>query len=111
MRKWTKRRRYVNETGTPDTYGYNVPGHNTFYDGLDGYGSENTLTCECGKRMYPDCDMSSVSINNCFNTHRLNAMTRRNYRRFVHFSQRKNGDKNEHHNPVEAVTPPTDVGS
>lgn len=88
MTRWMKsfrrrKRRYVSETQWPDTYQFDVPGHNGFYDGLDGYGSENTLTCECGQEMYPNCDMSSVSISACFNTHRLNAMSGRTYKDFI----------------------------
>jgi hypothetical protein len=82
-----RHRRYPQETLEPDTYHYPVPGHRTYYDGLDGMGSENTLTCECGSRLYPDCDMSSASIVACFNTHRLNSMSRRQHKKFIQWTK------------------------
>lgn len=40
-------------------------------DGLDNMGSENTLHCSCGQEIFPDCDMSRVSINQTYEDHVL----------------------------------------
>lgn len=47
-----------------------VPGHCQFYDGLDYYPPTNDFHCECGEQIYPDCDMSSVSIVQAQDDHR-----------------------------------------
>ena len=39
-------------------------------DLLDNGGHLNEIYCSCGKRLFPDCDMSRISINQCFNDHR-----------------------------------------
>lgn len=70
-------RRYRHETATPNTEGLNVTGHNMLHDEI-GAGI-NELICDCGKVLFPDCDMSQVSINNCFNTHRLNVLEERGF--------------------------------
>lgn len=42
-------------------------------DGLDGTPWENTFHCSCGERLWPDCDMSSVSVRETWEQHLASA--------------------------------------
>jgi hypothetical protein len=48
-----------------------MTGHSFLVD-LIGEGV-NELWCECGVRLWPHCDMSRVSINECFREHQETA--------------------------------------
>ena len=81
------KKRFQKETSEPDTYYWPVPGHRTYSDYLSS--GDNLIMCECGETLYPDCDMSSMSIDACFNTHRLNVMHNAEYKRFVEWSKQQ----------------------
>ena len=55
------------------TFGISM-GHDSHSDGLDYPGTVNELHCACGTRLWPDCDISQVSINECFDEHRLDML-------------------------------------
>lgn len=42
-------------------------------DGMDEAPWDNTLHCSCGQQLWPDCDISSVSIGECFFQHLADA--------------------------------------
>jgi hypothetical protein len=52
-----------------DTFGFDLGAHHSINDLMDA-GGPNEIYCSCGKQLFPDCDMSRVSINQCFNDHR-----------------------------------------
>lgn len=51
-----------------------VPGHNRIIDLIDS--GRNELYCECGTELLPACDMSWMSIYECFTEHRASVVNR-----------------------------------
>ena len=46
-----------------------VQQHNYYTDMMEIDGT-NRLFCQCGEQLFPDSDMSRVSINQCFKEHK-----------------------------------------